>query len=75
MAKGYEEMKIESLQQLAAEMSLHKHGDTSSQKMRVRAVQKQRGGEPCYLTDKRYNCNDDCEWSTGCKKLKAVWLR
>lgn len=41
----------------------------------VRAIQTQRGEEPCYSTDKRYNCTEPCEWRKDCTKLRAVWLR
>jgi hypothetical protein len=68
-------MTLASLQQLASEMGLHRYSGESSPKMLIRAIQKQRGGEPCYLGDKRYNCNEICEWSASCQKLRAVWLR
>jgi len=68
-------MTLESLQQLASEMGLHHYSDNSSQKMIIRAIQKQRDEEPCFSTDKRYTCNEVCVWSTSCQKLRAVWLR
>lgn len=73
--KGDEAMKIESLQELASQIGLHQHSTNTSQKMLIRAIQKQRGEEPCFSTDKRYNCHEVCEWSTSCQKLRAVWLR
>jgi len=45
------------------------------EKVLVRAIQKQRGEEPCFLSDQRFGCRKICEWSAGCQKLKAVWLR
>jgi hypothetical protein len=68
-------MKIESLQQLAHEIGLKEYGHNSSQKMLVRAIQRRRGEEPCFSTDKRYTCHEVCEWRTSCQKLRAVWLR
>ncbi|MBI4938262.1 MAG: hypothetical protein HY846_08615 [Nitrosomonadales bacterium] len=39
------------------------------------AIQRQRGQEPCFSTDKRYSCAQQCEWRKDCMKLRAVWLR
>ena len=41
----------------------------------ARAIQRQRGKEPCFSTDKRYGCTESCEWRKDCAKLRAVWLR
>lgn len=41
----------------------------------IRAMQRQRGEEPCFSTDKRYSCAEPCEWRKDCLKLRAVWLR
>jgi hypothetical protein len=68
-------MNIETLQQLASQIGLHQHKDYQSPRMLIHAIQKHRGGEPCYLTDKRYTCREVCEWSAGCQTLRAVWLR
>ena len=68
-------MTLEILQQLAHEIGLQKYSDNTSQKMLVRAIQKHRGEEVCFLTDKRYGCVSDCEWRNDCQKLRAVWLR
>lgn len=68
-------MNIETLQQLASQNGLKQHSDNTSQKMLIRAIQKQRGEEPCFSTDKRYTCHEVCEWSGSCQKLRAVWLR
>ena len=68
-------MNIESLQQLASQIGLHQHSTITSQKMLIRAIQKQRGEEPCFSTDKRYTCHETCEWCASCQKLRAVWLR
>jgi hypothetical protein len=68
-------MTLAALQQLACEIGLHKYSDNTSQKMLIRAIQKHRGEEACFLTDKRYSCDADCEWKNDCQKLRAVWLR
>lgn len=41
----------------------------------IRAMQRQRGAEPCFCTDKRYSCAEQCEWRKDCLKLRAEWLR
>lgn len=41
----------------------------------IRAMQRRRGEEPCFSTDKRYNCIELCELRKECLKLRAVWLR
>ena len=41
----------------------------------IRMIQRQRGEEPCFSTDKRYGCEKQCEWRSNCLKLRAVWLR
>jgi len=68
-------MTLENLQQLACEIGLQKYGNNTSQKILIRAIQKHRGEEQCFSTDKRYNCILDCEWKDSCQKLRAVWLR
>lgn len=68
-------MTLESLQQLASQIGLPQHRHNSSQKLLIRAIQKQRSEEACFSTDKRYTCNEVCEWQESCQKLRAVWLR
>jgi len=68
-------MNIESLQQLACQSGIKDYGQNTSQIMLIRSIQKQRGEEACYSTDKRYACEEDCEWRGSCQKLRAVWLR
>ena len=41
----------------------------------VRAIQRQRGEEPCFCTDKRYSCTEQCDLRKECFKVRAVWLR
>ena len=68
-------MTLDSLQLMAGEMGLHKYADSTSPKSIIRAIQIQRGEEPCFSTDKRYSCKEQCEWRNSCLKLRAVWLR
>lgn len=69
-------MNIKALQVLAGDAGIGNSADYLSQKTLVRAIQKVRGEEPCFLTDKRYACkNEECEWRENCRKLVAVWLR
>jgi hypothetical protein len=73
--KGDSSVNIETLQQLASKIGLHRFNDYPSQKMLIHAIQKHRGRDPCFLSDKRYTCNEACEWRASCQKLMAVWLR
>lgn len=68
-------MNIEDFQVIENSTDLHHKRGFSSHDMIVRATQMQQGHEPCYLTDKRYTCDEICEWSASCKMLRAVWLR
>lgn len=63
------------LQQLACELGINEYLTHNSQTKLIRSVQVLRGGEPCFSTEKRYDCKEECEWSQSCRKLRAVWLR
>lgn len=40
----------------------------------ILAIQKARGEETCFMSDKRFLCEKyDCEWRKDCVKLKAAW--
>ena len=47
----------------------------SPQKLLIRSIQRAQGKEPCFLSDHRFSCNHNCEWTADCKKLTAAWLR
>jgi hypothetical protein len=47
----------------------------TSRSQLVRIIQLRQGGEPCFLTEKRYLCTSICEWSRECRKLVAQWMR
>lgn len=68
-------MTHSQMMQLAGELGMNEYLGHTSQTQLIRRVQVLRGGEPCFSTEKRYNCTDDCEWSQNCRKLRAVWLR
>ncbi|MDH4284233.1 MAG: hypothetical protein OEV35_02845 [Gallionellaceae bacterium] len=52
-----------------------RYGQRSIQPSEIRAMQRQRGEDPCFCTDKRYSCSDLCDLRKECLKLRAVWLR
>lgn len=52
-----------------------RHGQRSLQPSEIRAMQQQRGEEPCFCTDKRYSCSKQCDLRKDCLRLRAVWLR
>jgi hypothetical protein len=67
-------MTIEQLQQLVSDSGLEACAPCSSKTQIIRNIQVQRGGVPCFSTEKRYRCTEICEWSAECRKLKAKWL-
>jgi len=73
--KMKESMIFINQQQSVNTLGLPDISKRSSEKNHIREIQMKRGGEPCFLSDKRYSCSEVCEWSDACKKLKAVWLR
>lgn len=60
---------------LARNLGLSEHCNTYPLKILIRKIQQAQGQAPCYLTEKRFACNANCEWSGSCKKLTAAWLR
>jgi hypothetical protein len=68
-------MHKEKLSNLARHIGVSAHHLNSEKKILIREIQRTLGQEPCYLTDLRYSCNETCDWSDGCKKLTAAWLR
>lgn len=62
-------------QEAVSRVGFEEYSRHSSQASSIRAIQRQRGEEPCFSTDKRYNCAEQCEWRKDCTKLRAVWLR
>ena len=67
-------IRLQALQEMLDDTEMIRHRGSASEKLLVRAIQRQRGEEPCFSTDKRYTCREKCEWRTSCQKLKAVWL-
>lgn len=71
-------MGAAQLSRAASRIQFIEHGEfdpPSLQARDVRAIQRQRGKEQCFSTDKRYGCTEPCEWRKDCVKLRAVWLR
>lgn len=68
-------MTSAQLQQLASELGVNKYASFKSQTRLIRDIQVHRGTAPCFSTEKRYSCTENCEWSQNCRKLRAVWLR
>jgi hypothetical protein len=67
-------MTIEQLQQLAFDFGLKTCAPCTTHTQLIRDIQLRRGGDPCFQTEKRYNCSEVCEWSPECRKLKAQWM-
>lgn len=68
-------MTIEQLQQLAFDFGFGGCARYTSHTQLIRDIQLRRGGDPCFLTDRRYACTKKCEFSAECRKLKAHWMR
>lgn len=68
-------MNLAELQRLANELGLNAHATQASQTELIRTIQALRGDEPCFSTDKRYDCTEICDWRYNCRKLRAIWLR
>ena len=68
-------MDKEELTSLARNIGVSTQHLYSEKKYLIREIQRTQGHEPCYLTDLRYSCKADCDWSDECKKLTAAWLR
>ena len=68
-------MTTAQLQELAKAYGININDSPVSQTKLIRNIQVLRGDTPCFSTDKRYDCTEDCEWRQDCRKLRAVWLR
>ena len=68
-------MTTAQLQQLASNLGIKSSAIPASKTGLIRAIQVLRNDEPCFSTDKRYDCTEICEWRQDCRKLRAVWLR
>ncbi len=65
----------ESSRHYSGRVAAGRHGQHSLLPSEIRAMQRQRGEEPCFSTDKRYSCSRLCDLRKECLKLRAVWLR
>lgn len=68
-------MTISQLQEKANSLGIPGSATSSSQTVLIRSIQKAQGHEPCFATDKRYFCNESCEWRKDCRGLIAAWMR
>ena len=68
-------MKRKELIELAQNLNISEKYYTSPDKELIRVVQQAEGNPPCYLSDKRYNCNEGCKLEDSCQTLTATWLR
>lgn len=59
-------MTLEQMHRLA-----HPH---TSQTQLIRGIQIRHGKAPCFASEKRYTCDEPCEWSRECRKLRAHWI-
>lgn len=41
----------------------------------VRDIQRAEGKQPCFGTERRLGCRQECEWARECRGLIAEWLR
>lgn len=68
-------MTIAQLQQLACDFGLKEYVPDTPKTELIRKIQALRGDEPCFATDKNYDCAEICQWRRDCRTLKAAWLR
>ena len=68
-------MQKERLIEVARNHGLDENYHLYPNKIIIRKIQQARGQTPCYLEEGRFTCNVNCEWSSGCKQLTAMWLR
>jgi hypothetical protein len=61
-------------EQRALELGIKSPHNMSMREL-VRAIQEAQGKKPCFLSDQRYQCEEDCEWAEECRKLRAEWCR
>jgi hypothetical protein len=68
-------MERRKLVEIASRLGVSDKFYTATIKSLVWKIQAAQGRTQCYLSDDRYDCKRDCEWSHGCKGLTSVWLR
>ena len=69
-------MDMPELRVMAQHCGIQDYQFFTTEKQLVWAIQKARGEEMCYLSDKRAGCADAiCDWRSCCVKLTAEWLR
>jgi len=69
-------MTVEELKVIAADLDIPNWQFIRTEPQLIWAIQKARGEECCFLTDKRVHCwTATCEWHSSCLKLVAEWRR
>jgi len=69
-------MRITELRSIAKEVGIHNFSLLETERQLTLAIQKARGEDSCFLSDKRTRCADvECEWRPGCLRLIAEWRR
>jgi hypothetical protein len=68
-------MTKNEIEQIAEAMEIPDWRYLGTETRLVRAIQKARGDEDCYLTDKRIKCWAACDWRSSCFRLVAEWRR
>lgn len=49
---------------------------TTRERWRILHEQIAAGQEPCFRSDRRYQCGDlDCRWRARCQSMRAQWCR
>ncbi|MCC7414328.1 MAG: hypothetical protein IT495_22125 [Gammaproteobacteria bacterium] len=69
-------MDTTGLTMLARRAGLGDVSCTGSEADIVRAIQRARGEETCFRTERRLSCGRvHCEWRHDCRRLVAEWMR
>ena len=69
-------LTLVSLQQLARDIGVDHPEKITGIKQLVRSIQQASHERPCFRFERNLLCKDkNCQWSSECQKLIAVWLR
>jgi hypothetical protein len=64
------------IEQIAESMEIPDWRYLGTETQLVRAIQKARGHDVCFMTDKRIQCwSAVCDWRSSCFRLIAEWRR
>jgi len=69
-------MNVAELKAIAHHAGIPNAANLHTKKQLVWAIQRSRGEEACFLSDRRIQCKDsECEWRFECIRLVAEWRR